>query len=62
MKNILISAGILSIFMIPISLFAENDAIDKGSFEFGLGTVFDLKVYKGNIEATGLPRIHFKNL
>jgi hypothetical protein len=54
MKKILISAGVLLICMTPISLFAVNDAIDKGSFEFGMGSVFGLNVYKGNIEATGL--------
>ena len=52
MKKILFITGILFICMVPISLFAENEAIDKGSFEFGVGTVFDLTLYKGNIEAT----------
>ena len=52
MKKILFITGILVICMVPISLFAENEAIDKGSFEFGLGTVFDLRLYKGNFEAT----------
>jgi hypothetical protein len=65
MKKNLFIAGILFICMIPISLFAENEAIDKGSFEFGLGTVFDLTLYKGNYEAnefaigSGLSRFNF---
>ena len=52
MKKILFIAGILVICMVPISLFAENEAIDKGSFEFGLGTVIDIRLYQGNLEAT----------
>jgi hypothetical protein len=52
MKKILILTGILLIFIIPISLFAENESIDKGSFEFGIGTFFNLTVYKGNLEAS----------
>jgi len=52
MKKILFITGILVICMVPISLFAENEAIDKGSFEFGVGTVFDLRLYKGNAEAS----------
>ena len=65
MKKILFITGVLVICMVPISLFGENEAIDKGSFEFGVGTVFDLTIYKGNVEATeftlgsGLSRFNF---
>jgi hypothetical protein len=38
--------------IVPIGLFAENDAVDKGSLEFGLGTVLNLTLYSGNLDAT----------
>ena len=54
MKTILFITGVLLICIVPMSLSAENEAIDRGSFEFGLGTVFDLTLYSGNIEANEL--------
>jgi hypothetical protein len=50
---------------VPLSLAAENEVIDKGGFEFGLGTVFDLTLYRGNVEGaeltfgSGLSRFNF---
>jgi len=52
MKKILIAAFLLMFCIVPIGLFAENEAIDKGSVEFGLGTAFNLTLYSGNLEAT----------
>ena len=54
MKKILVAAFLLMFCIVPIGLFAENDAIDKGSVEFGLGTAFNLSLYSGNLEATEL--------
>jgi hypothetical protein len=54
MKTILFVTGVLLICIVPMSLSAENEAIDRGSFEFGLGTVFDLTLYSGNNEANEL--------
>jgi len=54
MKTILFVTGVLLICIVPMSLLAENEAIDRGSFEFGLGTVFNLTLYSGNIEANEL--------
>jgi hypothetical protein len=52
MKKILVAITLLMFCTVPICLFAENDAIDKGSVEFGLGTAFNLSLYFGNVEAT----------
>jgi hypothetical protein len=30
---------------LPLSAFAQNDPVDSGSFEFGLGTVFDFTYF-----------------
>jgi hypothetical protein len=52
MKKILVVAFLLIFCIVPIGLFAENESIDKGSVEFGLGTAFNLSLYSGNLEAT----------
>lgn len=52
MKKILAVTAIVIFCIVPIGLFAEHDAIDKGSFEFGLGTAFNFGIYSGNLEAT----------
>ena len=52
MKKILVAITLLMFCIVPIGLFAENEAIDKGSVEFGLGTAFNLSLYSGNLEAT----------
>jgi hypothetical protein len=52
MKKILVAITLLMFCIVPVGLFAEHDAIDKGSVEFGLGTAFDLSLYFGNVEAT----------
>ena len=53
MKKILVLIGVL-VFLCTVTLnsFAENDATDKGSVEFGLGPIFALRLYRGNLEAT----------
>ncbi len=52
MKKILVAAFLLMFCIVPIGLFAENEAIDKGSVEFGLGTAFNLSLYSGYVELT----------
>jgi hypothetical protein len=54
MKEILFIIVVLVVCMVPLSLIAEIEAINKGSFEFGLGTTSDLTLYEGNVEATEL--------
>jgi hypothetical protein len=42
----------LALCFVPLSLYAEHEATDQGSVEFGLGPIFSLYLYKGNLEAT----------
>jgi len=52
MKKLFVAALLSMFWIVPLGLFAENDAVDKGSLEFGLGTAFNLTLYSGNLEAT----------
>jgi len=65
MKKFFIVIGVFVLCIVPSNLFAENEATDQGSFEFGLGPILGIQLYKGNLEATeftvgsGLTRFNF---
>jgi hypothetical protein len=54
MKKVFIVIGVLALCFAPLSLFADNEATDQGSLEFGLGPILSVYLYKGNLEGTTL--------
>ena len=54
MMRILSITSVLFVCMFPVSLFAENEAVDKGSFEIGLDSILDVSLATGNLEASEL--------
>lgn len=54
MKKVFIVIGILALCFVPLSLYAEHEATDQGSFEFGLGPILSVSGYMGNIEGATL--------
>jgi hypothetical protein len=47
MKKIIVASIFILFCVVPLSLCAQNSAIDKGSFEFGLGNALGFSLYTG---------------
>ena len=47
MKKITAALIFILFCVVPLSLWAQNSAIDKGSFEFGLGNALGFSLYTG---------------
>ena len=48
MKRILVVIMFFIFCSVPLSVMAEHSAVDKGSFELGIGSIVDLWLYSSS--------------
>lgn len=49
MRKLIVIVVLAVLFIVPISVFAQNSQIDAKSIEFGLGTVFGITLWRGEL-------------
>jgi len=54
MKKLVIVFTLMAFCIVPAAVFAANDATDKGSVVFDLGSVLGVSFYTGDIERTDI--------